>query len=67
LPEVEQRLSVEAGVSQGWHRWTGTKGRVLGLYRYGASAPAKLVFENLGFSAGNVEQMAWELLKKGAG
>jgi transketolase len=67
LPEVEQRLSVEAGVSQGWHRWTGTKGRVLGLDRYGASAPAKLVFENLGFSAGNVEQMAWELLKKGAG
>ena len=64
LPEVEKRLAVEAGVSQGWHRWTGTKGCVLGLERYGASAPASLVFENLGFSVAHVEQIAWELLKE---
>jgi transketolase len=62
LPDVERRLSVEAGISQGWHRWVGSKGRVLGLDRYGASAPANLVFDNLGFSIANVEKMAWDLL-----
>jgi transketolase len=63
LPEVELRLAVEAGVSQGWHRWVGSKGRVQGLDRYGASAPASLVFENLGFSVAHIEQMALDLLK----
>jgi transketolase len=67
LPEVDARLSVEAGISQGWHRWVGLKGAIVGLDRYGASAPANLVFENLGFSVAHVEQMAWELLKKKAG
>ena len=38
-PDITARLAVEAGVSQGWHRWVGSKGRVLGLDRYGASAP----------------------------
>ena len=63
LPDVELRLAVEAGVTQGWHRWVGSKGRVLGLDRYGASAPAKVVFENLGFSVAHVEQIAWDMLK----
>ncbi len=63
LPEVEARLAVEAGVSLGWHRWVGSKGQVLALDRYGASAPASAAFENLGFSVAHVEQMAWELLQ----
>jgi transketolase len=63
LPDIEARLSVEAGVSQGWHRWVGPKGSVLGLDRYGASAPAKLVFENLGLSVDHVEELASGLLK----
>jgi transketolase len=67
LPDVELRLAVEAGVSQGWHRWVGTKGRVLGLDRFGASAPANVVFENLGFSVAHIEQLAWDLLKKKSG
>jgi transketolase len=62
LPEVELRLAVEAGVSQGWQRWTGLKGHVLGLDRYGASAPANLVFKNLGFSAENIERIVLEML-----
>ncbi len=37
LPDVEARLAVEAGISQGWHRWVGPKGSILGLDRYGAS------------------------------
>jgi transketolase len=63
LPEVELRVAVEAGVSQGWHRWVGTKGRIQALDRFGASAPANQVFENLGFSVANVEKIALDLLK----
>jgi transketolase len=62
-PELEARLAVEAGVIQGWHRWVGIKGSILGLDRYGASAPAGEVFKNLGYTAEHVEQMAWSLLK----
>jgi transketolase len=62
-PGVALRLAVEAGVSQGWHRWVGSGGRVLGLDRYGASAPVGVVFENLGFSVDRVVQVAGELLE----
>jgi transketolase len=62
-PEIELRLAVEAGVSQGWHQWTGPKGRILSLDRFGASAPGKVAFENLGFSAKHVEEIALDLLK----
>ncbi len=55
---------MEAGISQGWHRWVGSKGSILALDRYGASAPANLVFENLGFSVEHIEEMAWDLLKR---
>jgi transketolase len=62
-PDIELRVAVEAGVSQGWHRWVGSKGRVLGLDRYGASAPASVVFKQLGFSVEHIEEIAWELLQ----
>jgi transketolase len=64
LPDVEHRLAVEAGVVQGWHRWTGLKGRVLGLDRFGASAPASQVFKNLGFSVENVQQIVMDMLQR---
>ncbi len=63
LPEVKTRLAVEAGVSLGWHRWTSSTGRVLGLDRYGASAPAGEIFKNLGFTVENIEQIAHEMLE----
>jgi transketolase len=62
-PEIELRLAVEAGVSQGWHQWTGLKGRILGLDRFGVSAPGKAAFETLGFSTAHVEEMARDMLK----
>ncbi|MCS7039056.1 MAG: transketolase, partial [Caldilineales bacterium] len=61
-PEVTARVAVEAGVSQGWHRWVGSGGRVLALDRYGASAPAKTVFEKLGFTVENVMKLVGEVL-----
>ncbi len=61
-PAVTARVAVEAGVSQGWHRWVGSAGRVLALDRYGASAPAKTVFEELGFTVENIVKLAQEQL-----
>jgi transketolase len=63
LPDVEKRLAVEAGISQGWHRWVGSKGRIQALDHYGASAPANLVFENFGFSVSHIQEIALDLLK----
>lgn len=64
LPDVDYRLAVEAGVSQGWHRWVGPHGRIQALDRFGASAPANQVFEHLGFSVDHIEAMALDMLKK---
>jgi transketolase len=61
-PGITARLAVEAGISMGWHRWVGSKGRVLGIDRYGASAPASTVFEKLGLTADHAAQIAEELL-----
>ncbi len=62
-PQVRTRLAVEAGVTQGWDRFTGPDGAVLGLDRFGASAPVKIVFEKFGFTIENVITKARELLK----
>lgn len=64
-PEITARLAVEAGVTMGWHRWVGSAGLVLGLDRYGASAPVGTVFPNLGFTVERIETMAAELLGSG--
>jgi transketolase len=61
-PDIEARVAVEAGVTMGWHRWVGPKGRVLGLDRFGASAPVNTVFDKLGFSVDHVVQIAKELV-----
>jgi transketolase len=62
-PAVKARLAVEAGVSLGWHRWVGSSGRVIGLDRYGVSAPAKHAFEHLGLTVERIEQVAAEVLE----
>jgi transketolase len=64
-PAVRPRLAVEAGVPEGWHRFVGDSGEVMGIERFGASAPGKVVFEKLGFTASNVAEQA-EALVKGA-
>ena len=61
-PEIELRIAVEAGVSLGWHRWVGTQGQVLGIDRFGASAPAKAVFEQLGLTVDQIERMSIALI-----
>ena len=59
---VTARVAVEAGVTSGWWRYTGTKGQVIGLDRFGQSAPAEVLFEYFGFSVANVSKIARETL-----
>jgi transketolase len=55
LPEtVPARVAVEAGVTLGWERWIGRRGIVIGLDRYGVSAPAKVNAAKFGFTSENV-------------
>jgi transketolase len=59
---VTARLAVEAGSPQGWHKYVGLGGDVVGMARFGASAPAKLLFEKFGFTAEAVAARAAKLL-----
>lgn len=59
---VVKRMAIEAGSTDGWWRYAGTKGRVIGLDRFGASAPAEVLFEYFGFSVANVLKNAKELM-----
>ena len=63
-PDVEARLSVEAGVGLGWWKWVGQEGDVVSLERFGASAPGATVLEKLGFTPENVVTRAQALLRK---
>ena len=63
-PAVGARLAVEAGVSQGWHRYVGSRGDVLAVDRFGASAPGEIVMREYGFTAHNVCARALALLRQ---
>ena len=65
LPEVSARLAVEAGSPQGWHRYVGDRGDVLGVDRFGASAPGDEMLAQYSFSVDNVCKRARALLRKG--
>jgi len=53
-PSVGARLAVEAGAPQGWHRYVGDRGDVLGLDHFGASAPGDVLMREHGFTVDNV-------------
>jgi transketolase len=53
-PSIGARLAVEAGVSQGWHRYVGERGDVLAVDRFGASAPGSVMLREYGFTVDNV-------------
>lgn len=61
-PEVPARIAVEAGRTMGWERYTGIRGAVIGMDRFGASAPGGRVLEEFGFTAENIVQTAMGLL-----
>ena len=67
LPKaVKKRVTVEAGSMLGWHKWAGDEGTIIGLDRYGASAPGDEILRNLGFTAEHVTAAALRLLGRDA-
>ena len=63
-PGVTARLAIEAGVTQGWAKYVGLSGDVIGRDRFGASAPYKVLMEKFGFTAEAVAERALRLINK---
>ncbi len=64
---VRARLAVEAAATPGWHRWVGDGGDVLGIDRFGASAPDARIFREFGFTPENVAARARAVLERAGG
>lgn len=64
LPDVTVRLAVEAGIPQGWERYVGNSGDIVGIKGFGASAPGDTVMQKFGFTPENIVQKAIDLLKR---
>ncbi|HEV3093088.1 MAG TPA: transketolase [Solirubrobacteraceae bacterium] len=64
-PSVSARLAIEAGVPLSWWKWVGSGGDVLGIERFGASAPGTTVLEQLGFAPESIAARARSLLGRG--
>jgi transketolase len=60
--DIAARIVIEAGVTENWWRIAGPRGRVIGLDRFGESAPAEQLFEHFGFSVDNVVAVANQVL-----
>ncbi|WP_267716400.1 transketolase [Streptomyces sp. CoH17] len=61
-PSVKARVAVEAGIGLTWHKYVGDAGRIVSLEHFGASADAKVLFQEFGFTAENVASAARESL-----
>jgi transketolase len=63
-PGTRARLAVEAGVPLGWRQWVGDEGDIMGITKFGASAPGKENFKQYGFTVSNVVKRAKKLVGK---
>ncbi len=61
-PDVRARVAIEAGVTLTWHRWTGLDGVVIGVDKFGASAPYQRIYQEYGLTADAVTAAARRLL-----
>jgi transketolase len=61
---TKAKLAVEAGVSMGWERWVGERGIILGIDRFGASAPYEVVYREYGLTIGNIVTRSLQLLRE---
>jgi len=62
--EIKVRVAIEAGSTQGWHRYVGEKSHVVGIDHFGASAPSKTLYEKFGITVDRVVEEALRLLKE---
>lgn len=63
-PGIKRRISVEAGVPQGWERYVGYQGKMIAIDRFGASAPGEIVMDKLGFNVENIVHHAKVLMQE---
>ena len=63
-PKVSARVAVEAGISMGWERYVGSQGAVIGIDRFGASAPGSTIMDKYGMTAATIVARTRELLKR---
>lgn len=59
-PEIKARIAIEAGSTFGWERYVGSEGAVIGIDRFGASAPADVLYKKLGLTSERVVKKAME-------
>ena len=64
MPEATPKLAIEAGATMGWWKYVGHNGGIIGVDRFGASAPGPVVLEKLGISVAHVIEEAKKLVKK---
>ncbi|MBI4763789.1 MAG: transketolase [Deltaproteobacteria bacterium] len=65
LPKTARvRMTIEAGVSQGWHRYLNYRGEAIGIDHFGASAPYQILYEQFGITVRRVVEKALQLLKR---
>ena len=63
-PAVRARVAVEAASPIGWHRWVGDLGDVVAMEGFGASAPAKVLYQHFGFTGEAVAERARNVLAR---
>jgi len=62
--KIKARVSVEAGIKQGWEKYLGNYGEAVSIERFGASAPVEVVMEKYGFTPDNIANTAKRVLAK---
>ncbi len=62
--KIKARISIEAGISQGWKKYVGEYGKSISIENFGASAPEKILFEKFGFTVENIISNAKSILEK---
>jgi len=63
-PAISARIAIEAGSPQGWLRYVGSGGRVIGIERFGASAPFQEIYEHFGLTRERVVRVAHDILSR---
>jgi len=66
-PDVTKRVSIEAGVTLGWHRYVGREGEIIGIDHFGASAPGNILLKEFGFTSINILNRVKTLLTRKKG
>ena len=62
-PDMRARIAIEAGTPLGWGKYVGLDGATIGLPRFGASAPGKVIYEQLGLTAQHILEETLQLLQ----